>query len=228
VFFQEQVIHFFDWNTQADGKGDSYNSKQPIEKLDKSLSLYAHWEGKKYTVKFETTGAGEIAGTGEQPVTFGSPYGALPAMYPSGYYEWTGWYTESTGGKEITKDTIVTTAGDHTLYAHSERSSGDGIVKVGFGGAPKDETINFTLKTTPVKWSGGGSLTATVNTTAGQWANGADFVWYLDGAKISGTGSSQTIKARDYALGTHILSVIVSRSGTNYSYSKSVIFKIEE
>jgi len=69
-------------------------------------------------------------------------------------------------------------------------------------------------------------LNAVVNTAAGQWANGAAFEWYLDGAKISGTGSSQTIKARDYAPGTHILSVIVTKNSA--SYSKSAVFKITE
>jgi len=52
------------------------------------------------------------------------------------------------------------------------------------------------------------------------------FVWYFDGTKISGTGSSQTIKARDYAPGTHILSVIVTKNSA--FYSKSAVFKITE
>jgi len=116
---------FENWNTKADGSGTSYEQDQEVQ-LSTSLYLYTTWTGKTYKVTFDRNdeenkvifdknGGGEIDPE-ETDVIYGSPYGTLPRMQIPGYeYRW---YTEKTGGKEITKDSIVKTAGDHTLYAH--------------------------------------------------------------------------------------------------------------
>ena len=50
-------------------------------------------------------------------MTYGSTYGELPTPTLDGY-TFAGWFTQSDGGTQVTKDTVVTTAKDHKLYAH--------------------------------------------------------------------------------------------------------------
>ncbi len=50
-------------------------------------------------------------------VTTNASYGSLPKPTRSGY-TFTGWYTASSGGTQITENTTVTATSDHTLYAH--------------------------------------------------------------------------------------------------------------
>ena len=49
--------------------------------------------------------------------SYGNKYYSLPT--PTRYgYTFDGWYTKITGGTEVTRDTTVATAANHTLYAH--------------------------------------------------------------------------------------------------------------
>ncbi len=50
-------------------------------------------------------------------VTYGSSYGTLPTPTRTGY-TFDGWYTAETGGSKITNSSSVSTAENHTLYAH--------------------------------------------------------------------------------------------------------------
>ena len=86
-------------------------------------TLYAHWTAKKYLVIFDANRgkfitAGESVNTKKSTVTYGSKYNSMPRPTRTGGYDFAGWYTEPTGGTEITSDTTVTTAKDHILYAH--------------------------------------------------------------------------------------------------------------
>ena len=86
--------------------------------------LYAHWIANKYLVVFDAnrgefiTAGGESVKTKQSTVTYGSKYNSMPTPTRTGGYKFAGWYTESTGGTEITSDTTVTTAKTHILYAH--------------------------------------------------------------------------------------------------------------
>ena len=92
-------------------------------KVDKNTSvgtnppttLYAHWIGKKYTVTLDANGG--TVGMKSRTATYGSEYPALPAPTREGY-SFDGWYTQKTGGTKVDDNTTVTTAADHTLYAH--------------------------------------------------------------------------------------------------------------
>ena len=66
-------------------------------------------------------------------VTINKPYGTLPTPNRTGY-SFAGWYTEETGGTEITSDTTVTTAKTHILYAHWSLTPAD---------APKNVTLTM-------------------------------------------------------------------------------------
>ena len=50
-------------------------------------------------------------------VTCGKTYGTLPTPTRTGY-DFDGWYTQKTGGTKVDDNTTVTTAANHTLYAH--------------------------------------------------------------------------------------------------------------
>jgi hypothetical protein len=102
------------------------------------------------------------------------------------------------------------------------------ISTISFGGGPQAENLgNLGNPTASIDWSDSGSLTAAVAAGTGVWANGAAFIWYMDGAALSGqTNDSITIHARNYVPGTHTLAVKVTKGGE--SYSKTVVFTITE
>ena len=77
-------------------------------------TLYAHWTANEYTVTFNANG-GTVT-PAEQTVTYGSTYGRLPTLTREGY-TFAGWFTKKDGGTQVTKETVVTTADKHTLYA---------------------------------------------------------------------------------------------------------------
>lgn len=78
-------------------------------------TLYAHWTGKNYTVTLDANGG--TVGMKSRTATYGSEYPALPAPTRTGY-SFDGWYTQKTGGTKVDENTTVTTAANHTLYAH--------------------------------------------------------------------------------------------------------------
>ncbi len=69
------------------------------------------------TEKVTFNANGGTVSPASQTVTFGSAYGTLPTPSRKGY-QFDGWYTAKTGGTKVDEDTIVTTFGGHTLYAH--------------------------------------------------------------------------------------------------------------
>ncbi len=82
-------------------------------------TLTAHWTANTYSVTFDSAGGSSCNGI---TVTYGSAYGSLPSpsrdnAYGDGGYTWysfSGWYLN---GAQVTADTIVTTADNHTLVA---------------------------------------------------------------------------------------------------------------
>ena len=88
---------------------------KPEDEVTASHTLYAHWKASTYTVTFEAN-----EGTAEpkpQTVIYGSTYGKLPTLTREGY-TFEGWFTAQNGGTKVMADTKVTTAENHTLYAH--------------------------------------------------------------------------------------------------------------
>ena len=105
---------FDGWYTSATGGERITESTVPTE----DTTYYAHWTANTYIVIFDPQG-GSISDATEywMSVTMGQPYGTLPTPTRSGY-SFNGWYTDATGGARVDQNTIVSTANDHTLYAH--------------------------------------------------------------------------------------------------------------
>ena len=104
---------FEGWFTEKDG-GTQVTKDTEVTTAD-NHTLYAHWTANEYTVTFNANG-GTVT-PAEQTVTYGSTYGELPTLTREGY-TFAGWFTNPNGGDSVTKETVVTTAADHTLYAH--------------------------------------------------------------------------------------------------------------
>ena len=79
-------------------------------------AVNAQWTGNTYTVTFDKNG-GNTPSQATQSVTYGSTYGTLATCSRTGY-TFNGWYTEKSGGSEVTADTKVQITAAQTLYAH--------------------------------------------------------------------------------------------------------------
>jgi len=81
-----------------------------------NLTLTAQWTANAYTVTFDGNG-GDVPAPVTKTVTFDAAYGTLADTGRSGY-TFEGWFTAAGSGAEVTAATIVSTAANHTLYAH--------------------------------------------------------------------------------------------------------------
>lgn len=104
---------FDGWYTRE--TGGTKVDKNTAVGTDPPSTLYARWKGKTYTVSFNANGG--TVGTASDTVTYGKKYYSLPTPTRKGY-TFDGWYTLKAGGTKVTSDTTVTTATNHTLYAH--------------------------------------------------------------------------------------------------------------
>ena len=101
------------WYTTAAG-GSKVTATTNITNPD-DHKLYAHWTANRYDASFDAQG-GRVTTT-KKTLTYGVAYGTLPVPTRSGYV-FDGWYTETTDGTLVTKDTVMERAAAHTLYAH--------------------------------------------------------------------------------------------------------------
>lgn len=100
-----------------------YTDSALTNKFDSKLmpkentTLYAKWKAIEVTATLNVYGGEELTDGNTITVTYGSTYGSLPTPTRIGY-GFIGWFTEQSGGVQVSADTLVTTASDHTLYAH--------------------------------------------------------------------------------------------------------------
>ena len=113
---------FKGWYTTADGNttvtGMS-TSDNVLDAIAANATVYAQYTANHYTVSFNVNG-GTASTPDSKEVTFGSAYGELPGGMTHASKVFKGWYTTSSGGTLVTASTLVSTAGDHTLYAQYE------------------------------------------------------------------------------------------------------------
>ena len=103
---------FDSWWTAASG-GTRITEASKVT-LTADATLYAHWSAESYSVTFDAKGG--MCDVTSIEVSFDREYGELPVPSKSGY-GFEGWYTKDSGGDLVSADTLVHTAGDHTLYA---------------------------------------------------------------------------------------------------------------
>ena len=82
-----------------------------------TVILESIYNAKTYSVTLNTNG-GDTANS-VATVTYNSTYGNIITPTRTGY-NFDGWYTDASEGTKITSETKVTTAANHTLYAHWE------------------------------------------------------------------------------------------------------------
>ena len=104
---------FTGWYTKPDG-GSLIESSTTVASTS-DHTLYAHWSAGNCKVTLNPNG-GTIE-SGIVGVTYKETYGELPSASKTGY-SFTGWFTDPSGGTEISSSTQVTKTTDHTLYAH--------------------------------------------------------------------------------------------------------------
>ena len=108
-------------------------------------TIYAHWTANNYTVSFNGN-EGSVS-TSSKSVTYGSPYGLLPTPTRSGY-SFGGWFTAASGGTQVTDSSNVTTASNHTLYAHWNSGNKYTVELNPNGGVLSNNSITVTYNST--------------------------------------------------------------------------------
>ena len=109
---------FGGWFTKSDFSGDAV-TEIPADATE-AKTFYAKWTANKYDVTFDLNyeGAKEIT----KQVTFDEKY-VLPDKPVRSGYKFLGWFTQETGGNKVTADDTVSTAENHTLYAHWDQDN---------------------------------------------------------------------------------------------------------
>lgn len=104
---------FIGWYTEAeDGEQitDAYGKSLAYYTTTNDITLYAHWQIRKYTVTYDSNGGNPV---GKQIYPYGSHFYPPVATHPLGY-EFEGWYN-SDFTKKYTEETII--VADVTMYA---------------------------------------------------------------------------------------------------------------
>ena len=104
---------FDGWFTSA--QGGSAVDADTVMSTASNHTLYAHWSANAYTVSFDANGG--TCPDSSKSVTYDSAYGTLPIPTRTGY-GFDGWFTSAQGGSAVDADTVMSTADNHTLYAH--------------------------------------------------------------------------------------------------------------
>ena len=79
-----------------------------------AATLYAQWTANTYTVMFDAHGGSAVA---NKTVTYDATYGELATPTRAGY-TFVGWFTDATGGTQVTATTKVQITATQTLHAH--------------------------------------------------------------------------------------------------------------
>ena len=190
------------------------------------------------TVTFDaTTNGGTLSGSGSKTVTYGQTYGTLPTASKV-YSTFTGWFTQATGGTQITSSSTVTITSNQTLYA---QFMSDIVVSSVAPTTPSTAVITLSATGyTPSSASNGSTasltippgtpVTFTASTVTGYTFHG----WYdandstegidPDNPSVMTFTSSQTFNA-EYQLARYTLTFDASTNGgTTPTSSKTVTY----
>lgn len=123
--FTREGYDFTGWNTQADGKGTSYEDKATVT-LANNMTLYAQWKQRTYTITF-VPNARKVGGKMEQQeVVEGKDTALSPNIFTKKGYTFVGWNTQSDGkGTSYADKAVVNLKEDLKLYAQWKENAGD-------------------------------------------------------------------------------------------------------
>ena len=117
--FKRTGYHFVEWNTAADGSGDSYANKQVVNGLTTEngvkIALYAIWEKDIYTITYNL-GSDDAVNADANPATYDVETAVTLADPTRPFSTFQGWYTDKklkTKAKAIKKGST----GNKTFYA---------------------------------------------------------------------------------------------------------------
>ena len=78
--------------------------------------IHAKWTANSYKVSFDAQAEGITLSFTEKDVIYGEKFGELPTVAERSGYEFKGWYSNTTEGRQLTEDTIVDILADRTYY----------------------------------------------------------------------------------------------------------------
>ncbi len=190
--------------------GDTLITENTIVKTAKDHTLLAKWKANTYQVTLKLPSGATVNPT-TITVTYGQPYGVLPAPTKTGY-TLDFWYLN---GTQVTSETVVTTASDHTLEVKSEKAN---VYNVTFN--PNGGTVSPTNKNVTYDAKYG---TLPIPTRTGYTFDG----WYLGGTKVTEntivkTADDHTLEAKWTAKGEHV--TYDPNGGTVSPNGKDVIY----
>ena len=202
-YFGYYTDTWFDYAKQSGWNGGNVRIKAFTSNNDSSAP--------KYTVSFDANG-GSSSVTSKQ-VTLGKAYGTLPTPSRTGY-DFAGWYTESTGGTQVTDSTIYNISGNSILYAHWN---------------PKSIKVSFNV-------NGGSSSCSPIYVTYGNaygdlptpTRNGYKFIGWFETSTGNSKVTSETlvVKTEDHTLYAHwtkLVSVSLNANGGTTSSSSVTV-----
>ena len=121
---------FGGYYTATNGQGTQYVNSEGVcvnnlyESIDGNVTLYADWIPIKYTITYDLNKSSiKTTPSCASATTYGyykKEYSYFDTLcVPSApYYEFDGWWTAASGGSKVTDTTVMSTAKNHTLYAH--------------------------------------------------------------------------------------------------------------
>jgi len=112
---------FQGWSDNPNDTRAKYIPGNTLE-IDESLTLYAIWAYRDITLTLDPNG-GTLANT-SRILKYGNAYTTLAtdSTPTRSGYDFEGWYTAVNGGTKVTKDTMVESTRNVTLYAHWKES----------------------------------------------------------------------------------------------------------
>ena len=116
--FTKKGYSFIGWNTKADGSGKAYADKETVKNLTatdgKTITLYAQWKIRKYTVKYSGLPEGAVNENKTSYTINTATFTLKNASCPG--YTFKGWYSDSKKTKKITSIEKGST-GNKTIYS---------------------------------------------------------------------------------------------------------------
>lgn len=202
-----EYYEFIGWYTEEDG-GERVTADSTFN-VTEDVTLYAHWSLQSFVITFDANG-GSVA-TSSIRANCNSAIGTLP-IPTRDYYTFDGWYTEESGGTNITSSSVYTTPTNVTLYAH------------------------WTCNSYTASWSTGTGYSITVNRTSSPYGGAStgtissgSKVYYGDVLNITytaSTGYSISSKgATSITVSGNVSSSNIYATATANRYTYNVVYK---